>query len=100
MVRTRSQLVQFVPFDPEPERILRKQRREQFSAFEPSLQDTFLQDLFADFVDSEVKMALATPAAGRPLRESLAARANDVPNCIVYLAQEEGDTFEIKHHML
>ncbi|XP_021802118.1 uncharacterized protein LOC110746220, partial [Prunus avium] len=45
-------------------------------------------------------MALARPAAGRPLKESLAARANDVPNCIVYPEQEEGDSFEIRHHML
>ncbi|CAL9010032.1 unnamed protein product [Prunus brigantina] len=45
-------------------------------------------------------MALAIPAEGRPLRESLAARATDVPNCIVYPDQKEGDAFEIKHHML
>ncbi|CAL2238777.1 unnamed protein product [Prunus armeniaca] len=45
-------------------------------------------------------MALEIPAAGRPLRESLASRATDVPNCIVYPEQEEGDSFEIKHHTL
>ena len=45
-------------------------------------------------------MSLALPAAGRPLKESLAARANDVPNCIMYLDQEDDDSFEIKHHML
>ncbi|CAL9025498.1 unnamed protein product, partial [Prunus brigantina] len=45
-------------------------------------------------------MALELPAAGRPLRESLVTRATDVPNCIVYPTQEEGDLFEIKHHML
>ncbi|KAI5344579.1 hypothetical protein L3X38_012456 [Prunus dulcis] len=45
-------------------------------------------------------MALELPAAGRPLRESLEARATDVPNCIVYPEQEEGDSFEIRHHML
>ncbi|CAL9025544.1 unnamed protein product [Prunus brigantina] len=45
-------------------------------------------------------MALDLPATGRPLRESLAARAIDVPSCIVYPDQEEGDSFEIKHHML
>ncbi|CAL8169278.1 unnamed protein product [Prunus armeniaca] len=45
-------------------------------------------------------MALALPAAGRPLREWLAAHANDVPNCIVYPEQEEDGSFEIKHHML
>ncbi|XP_021817899.1 uncharacterized protein LOC110760032 [Prunus avium] len=51
-------------------------------------------------MDSKVEMALALPVAGRPLRESLAARANDVPNCIVYPTQEDGDSFEIRHHML
>ncbi|KAI5341712.1 hypothetical protein L3X38_009587 [Prunus dulcis] len=45
-------------------------------------------------------MALELPDAGRPLRESLEARATDVPNCIVYPEQEEGDSFEIRHHML
>ncbi|KAI5337429.1 hypothetical protein L3X38_016700 [Prunus dulcis] len=45
-------------------------------------------------------MALELPAAGKPLRESLEARATDVPNCIVYPEQEEGDSFEIRHHML
>ncbi|CAL2272019.1 unnamed protein product [Prunus armeniaca] len=45
-------------------------------------------------------MALTLPAASRPLREWLAAHANDVPNCIVYPEQEEDGSFEIKHHML
>ncbi|KAI5344635.1 hypothetical protein L3X38_012512 [Prunus dulcis] len=55
--------------------------------------DTFLHNLLADFVDNKGNMALALPAAGRPLRELLAAGANDVPNCIVYPEQEEGDLF-------
>ena len=100
MVSTRSQSAQLVQFDPEPERTLRKQRREIFLASDPSLKGTFLQHLFLGFLDSKVTMALALPQAGRPLKMSLVAHVNGVPNCIVYHAQEEGDTFEIKHHML
>ncbi|CAL2252689.1 unnamed protein product [Prunus armeniaca] len=96
MVQTRSGTAQLVQFDPEPERTLHRQRREVNWACDYSLQGTFLQNLFVD----EGNMALELPAAGRPLRESLAARATDVPNCIVYPTQEEGDSFEIKHHML
>ncbi|KAM1077460.1 hypothetical protein ACFX19_025257 [Malus domestica] len=44
-------------------------------------------------------MAFAIPAVGRPLRDTLAARANELPSCIVY-PNEEGDEFEIRHHML
>ncbi|CAL9020820.1 unnamed protein product [Prunus brigantina] len=96
MVQTRSGTAQLAQFDPEPERTLHRQRREVNWAWDCSLQGTFLQNLFAE----EGTMALAIPAEGRPLRESLAARATDVPNCIVYPDQEEGDSFEIKHHML
>ncbi|XP_020413479.1 uncharacterized protein LOC109947514 [Prunus persica] len=96
MVQTRSGTTQIVQFDPEPERTLHRQRREVTWAWDCSLQGTFLQDLFAN----ESNMALELPAAGRPLRESLEARATDVPNCIVYPEQEEGDSFEIRHHML
>ncbi|CAN6587016.1 unnamed protein product [Malus baccata var. baccata] len=100
MVQTRSGTAQITQFDPEPERTLHRQRRENNLVWDGELQGTFLQELFAGFVDSKITMALQLPAAGRPLRESLAARANDVPNCIVYPAQEDGDSFEIKHHML
>ncbi|KAM2890004.1 hypothetical protein FF1_013565 [Malus domestica] len=44
-------------------------------------------------------MAFAIPAAGRPLRDTLAARANELPSCIVYV-DEEGNAFEIRHNML
>ncbi|CAL2263997.1 unnamed protein product [Prunus armeniaca] len=96
MVQTRSRIAQIAQFDPKPERTLHRQQREVNWAWDYSLQGTFLQNLFAD----EGIMALELPAAGRPLKESLAARATDVPNCIVYPKQEEGDSFEIKHHML
>ncbi|KAM2968284.1 hypothetical protein FF1_028449 [Malus domestica] len=100
MVQTRSGTAQIAQFDPEPERTLHKQRRENNLVSDCSLQGTFLPELFAGFVDSKITMALQLPVEGKPLRESLAARANDVPNCIVYPEQEEGDSFEIKHHML
>ncbi|CAN6704003.1 unnamed protein product [Malus baccata var. baccata] len=45
-------------------------------------------------------MALALPAAGQPLRNSLAARINAVPRCIIYPDVEDGTTFEIKPHIL
>ncbi|CAL9021601.1 unnamed protein product, partial [Prunus brigantina] len=96
MVQTRSGTAQLAQFDPEPERTLHRQRREVNWAWDCSLQGTFLQNLFA----KEGTMALAIPAKGRPLRESLAARATDVPNCIVYPDQAEGHSFEIKHHIL
>ncbi|KAM1084261.1 hypothetical protein ACFX19_022975 [Malus domestica] len=100
MVQTRSGTAQIAQFDLEPERTLRRQRRENNLVLDCALEGTFLHELFAGFVDSKITMALQLPAAGRPLRESLAARANDVPNYIVYLAQEDGNSFEIKHHML
>ncbi|KAI5350821.1 hypothetical protein L3X38_003712 [Prunus dulcis] len=96
MVQTRSGTAQIVQFDPEPERTLHRQRREVTWAWDCSLQGTSLQNLFAN----EGNMELELLAAGRPLRESLEARATDVPNCIVYPEQEEGDFFEIRHHML
>lgn len=37
---------------------------------------------------------------GRRLNESLAAHANDLPSCIVYPKHKEGNSFEIRHHML
>ncbi|KAI5335301.1 hypothetical protein L3X38_025434 [Prunus dulcis] len=83
MVQTRSGTAQIVQFDPEPKHTVHGQRREVTWAWDCSLQGTFLQNLFAD----EGNMALELPAAGRPLRESLAARATDVPNYIVYLEQ-------------
>ncbi|KAM1986754.1 hypothetical protein ACFX15_034102 [Malus domestica] len=100
MVQTRSGTAQIAQFDPEPERTLHRRRRENNLVWDDELQGTFLKKLFAGFVDDKITMALQLPAAGRPLRESLAARANDVPNCIVYPAQEDGDSFEIKYHML
>ncbi|CAN6566272.1 unnamed protein product [Malus baccata var. baccata] len=45
-------------------------------------------------------MALTLPAAGQPLRNSLAARINAVPRCIIYPDVEDGTTFEIKPHIL
>ncbi|CAN6586824.1 unnamed protein product [Malus baccata var. baccata] len=45
-------------------------------------------------------MALALPAVGQPLRNSLAARVNVVPRCIIYADVEDGTTFEIKPHIL
>ncbi|CAN6562434.1 unnamed protein product [Malus baccata var. baccata] len=80
MVQTRSGTAQIAQFDPEPERTLHRQRRDTNLVWDCALQDTFLQELFAGFVDEKFTMALRLPAAGRPLRESLAARANDVPN--------------------
>ncbi|XP_028946791.1 uncharacterized protein [Malus domestica] len=44
-------------------------------------------------------MALTLPAAGQPLRNSLAARFNAVPRCIIYPDVEDGTTFEIKPHI-
>ncbi|KAM1543558.1 hypothetical protein ACFX1Z_013199 [Malus domestica] len=86
MVQTRSGTAQIAQFDPEPERTLHRQRRENNLVWDDELQGTFLQELFAGFVDDKITMALQLPTAGRPLRESLAGRANDVPNCIVYPA--------------
>ncbi|KAM2120841.1 hypothetical protein FF1_017963 [Malus domestica] len=83
MVNTRSQFAQLVQFDPKPERTLRKQRWEQFLSVS----------------ESEETMAFAMPEAGQPLRQTLAARANELPSCVVY-PEDEGDTFEIRHHML
>lgn len=34
------------------------------------------------------------------MNKSLAAHANDLPSCIVYPEDEEGNSFEIRHHML
>ncbi|CAN6577107.1 unnamed protein product [Malus baccata var. baccata] len=45
-------------------------------------------------------MALALPAAGQPLRNSLAARINAVPRCIIYPDVQDGTSFEIKPHIL
>ncbi|KAM2074183.1 hypothetical protein ACFX1T_042253 [Malus domestica] len=45
-------------------------------------------------------MALALPTTGQPLRNSLAARVNAVPRCIIYPDVEDGTTFEIKPHIL
>ena len=99
MVCTRSQSAQLVQFDPEPERTLHKQRREHFLVSDFSLKDTFLQRLFLGVSDRKEPMAFAMPEAGEPLRVTLAARANELPSCVVY-PEEEGDTFEIRHHML
>ncbi|KAM1881387.1 hypothetical protein ACFX13_003004 [Malus domestica] len=86
MVQTRSGTAQIAQFDPKPERTLHRQRRKNNLVWNGELQGTFLQELFAGFVDDKITMVLQLPAAGRPLRESLVARANDVPNCIVYPA--------------
>ncbi|BBN67648.1 transposable element gene [Prunus dulcis] len=85
MVQTRSGTAQIVQFDPEPERTLHRQRREVTWAG-----TVHCRALFCRICLQRGYMALELPAAGRPLRESLEARATDVPNCIVYPEQEEG----------
>ncbi|CAN6557791.1 unnamed protein product [Malus baccata var. baccata] len=98
-----------IPYDPEPERSARKLAREKYLAQDSNLGDTFLKDLFRDPESSTsifqpltpvAHMALALPAAGQPLRNSLAARINAVPRCIIYPDVEDGTSFEIKPHIL
>ncbi|CAN6544766.1 unnamed protein product [Malus baccata var. baccata] len=109
VIRTRSKNQVFIPYDPEPERSARKLAREKYLAQDSNLGDTFLKDLFCDPVSSTsifqslapvAHMALALHAAGQPLRNSLAARINAVPRCIIYPDVEDGTTFEIKPHIL
>ncbi|CAN6684919.1 unnamed protein product [Malus baccata var. baccata] len=109
VIGTRSKNQVIIPYDPEPERNARKLAREKYLAQDSNLGDTFLKDLFRDPESSTsifqplapvAHMALALPAAGQPLRNSLAARINAVPRCIIYPDVEDGTTFEIKPHIL
>ncbi|CAN6695303.1 unnamed protein product [Malus baccata var. baccata] len=109
VIGTRSKNQVLIPYDPEPERIARKLAREKYLAQDSNLGDTFLKDLFRDPESSTsifqpltpvAHMALALPAAGQPLRNSLAARINAVPRCIIYPDVEDGTSFEIKPHIL
>ncbi|KAM1020212.1 hypothetical protein ACFX2C_041621 [Malus domestica] len=109
VIGTRSKNQVLIPYDPEPERSARKLAREKYLAQDSNLGDTFLKDLFRDPESSTsifqplapvAHMALALPAAGQPLRNSLAARINAVPRCIIYPDVEDGTTFEIKPHIL
>ncbi|CAN6685184.1 unnamed protein product [Malus baccata var. baccata] len=109
VIRTRSKNQVFIPYDPEPERSARKLAREKYLAQDSNLGDTFLKDLLCDPVSSTsifqslapvAHMALALPAAGQPLRNSLAARINAVSRCIIYPDVEDGTTFKIKPHIL
>ncbi|CAN6585778.1 unnamed protein product [Malus baccata var. baccata] len=109
VIGTRSKNQVLIPYDPEPERSARKLAREKYLAQDSNLGDTFLKDLFRDPESSTsifqpsapvVHMALALPAAGQPLRNSLAVRINAVPRCIIYPDVEDGTTFEIKPHIL
>nr|XP_028964733.1 LOW QUALITY PROTEIN: uncharacterized protein LOC103417773 [Malus domestica] len=109
VIGTRSKNQVLIPYDLEPERTARKLAREKYLAQDSNLGDTFLKDLFRDPESSTyifqplapvAHMALALPAAGQPLRNSLAARINAVPRCIIYPDVEDGTTFEIKPHIL
>ncbi|CAN6687819.1 unnamed protein product [Malus baccata var. baccata] len=109
VIGTRSKNQVLIPYDPEPERISRKLAREKYLAQDSNLGDTFLKDLFRDPESSTsifqplapiAHMALALPAAGQPLRNSLAARINAVPRCIIYPDVQDGTSFEIKPHIL
>ncbi|KAM1955265.1 hypothetical protein ACFX16_024831 [Malus domestica] len=109
VIGTRSKNQVLIPYDPEPERSARKLAREKYLAQDSNLGDTFLKDLFRDPESSisifqplapVAHMALALPAAGQPLRNSLATRINAVPRCIIYPDVEDGTTFEIKPHIL
>ncbi|KAM1402221.1 hypothetical protein ACFX2I_010996 [Malus domestica] len=109
VIGTRSKNQVFIPYDPEPERSARKLAREKYLAQDSNLGDTFLKDLFRDPESSKsifqpltpvAHMALALPAAGQPLRNSLAARINAVTRCIIYPDVEDGASFEIKPHIL
>ncbi|CAN6708296.1 unnamed protein product [Malus baccata var. baccata] len=109
MIGTRSKNQVLIPYDPEAERSARKLAREKYLAQDSNLGDTFLKDLFRDPESSTsifqplapvAHMALALPAAGQPLRNSLAATINAVPRCIIYPDVEDGTTFEIKPHIL
>ncbi|CAN6686569.1 unnamed protein product [Malus baccata var. baccata] len=88
VIGTRSKNQVLIPYDPEPERRARKLAREKYLAQDSNLGDTFLKDLFRDLESSTsifqplvpvAHMSLALPAAGQPLRNSLAARINAVP---------------------
>ncbi|CAN6585951.1 unnamed protein product [Malus baccata var. baccata] len=109
VIGTRSKNQVLIPYDPEPERSARKIAREKYLAQNSNLGDTFPKDLFRDPESSTsifqplapvAHMALALPAAGQPLRNSLATRINTVPRCIIYPDVEDGTTFEIKPHIL
>ncbi|XP_070669033.1 uncharacterized protein [Malus domestica] len=109
VIVTRSKNQVLIPYDPEPERSARKLAREKYLAQDSNIGDTFLKDLFRNPESSTsifqplapvAHMALALPAAGQPLRNSLAARVNAVPRCIIYPDVEDGTTFEIKPHIL
>ncbi|CAN6554873.1 unnamed protein product [Malus baccata var. baccata] len=109
VIGTRSKNQVLIPYDPQPERISRKLAREKYLAQDSNLGDTFLKDLFRDPESSTsifqplapiAHMALALPAAGQPLRNSLAARINAVPRCIIYPDVQDGTSFEIKPHIL
>ncbi|KAM1331871.1 hypothetical protein ACFX2H_043977 [Malus domestica] len=109
VIGTRSKNQVLIPYDPEPERSARKLAREKYLAQDSNLGDTFLKDLFRDPESGTsifqplipvAHMALALPAAGQPLRNSLAARINAVPRCIIYPDVEDGTSFEIKPHIL
>ncbi|CAN6585834.1 unnamed protein product [Malus baccata var. baccata] len=109
VIGTRSKNQVLIPYDPEPERSARKLAREKYLAQDSNLGDTFLKDLFRDPESSTsifqplapvAHMTLALPAAGQPLRNSLAARINAVPRCIIYPDVEDETSFEIKPHIL
>ncbi|KAM1552365.1 hypothetical protein COP1_044519 [Malus domestica] len=109
VIGTRSKNQVLIPYDLEPERSAMKLAREKYLAQDSNLGDTFLKDLFRDPESSTsifqplapvAHMALALPATGQPLRNSLAARINAVPMCIIYPDVEDGTTFEIKPHIL
>ncbi|CAN6541941.1 unnamed protein product [Malus baccata var. baccata] len=109
VIGTRSKNQVVIPYDPESERSARKLAREKYLAQDSNLGDTFLKDLFRDPESSTsifqplapvAHMALALPVAGQPLKNSLAARINAVPRCIIYPDVKDGTTFEIKPHIL
>lgn len=109
VIGTMSKNQVLAPYDPEPERTARKLARERYLAQDSNPCDIFLRELFRDHESSTsmfqplapvANMALALPAVDQPLRNSLAARINAVPWCIVYLDVEDGTTFEIKPHIL
>ncbi|CAN6583278.1 unnamed protein product [Malus baccata var. baccata] len=109
VIGTRSKNQVLIPYDLEPERSARKLARERYLAQDSNLCDTFLEELFRDPESSisifqplapVAHMALALPTAGQPLRNSLAARINAMPRCIIYPDVKDGITFEIKPHIL
>ncbi|XP_068307439.1 uncharacterized protein [Pyrus communis] len=100
MVSTRSTVQKLFHFDPEPEQIVRRRRREKNLQWVPSLQETFLQSLFSEDMHSKETMAFVILEAGQPLGNSLTAHATNIPSCITYPEVEEGSRFEIKQHML